>query len=151
MIFFRGYGDFPTDEMNGRGNARSLWMGILWALTSGSGVAVALLQGMTGPLIGVAISASLLPPVVNCGLFWALACIYQIYPDKKLPHVKGESYQGNSSYEMLYTDYIPTEFLIRGIVSGLLTVINVVSIAFLILFFKFFKSPFCVFLRFVFS
>lgn len=53
--------------MKGRGNARSLWMGILWALTSGSGVAVALLQGSAGPLIGVAISASLLPPVVNCG------------------------------------------------------------------------------------
>lgn len=48
------------------GNARSLWMGVLWALTSGTGVAVALLQGAVGPLIGVAISASLLPPVVNC-------------------------------------------------------------------------------------
>lgn len=41
-------------------------MGVLWALTSGSGVALALLQGSAGPLIGVAISASLLPPVVNC-------------------------------------------------------------------------------------
>jgi len=41
-------------------------MGVLWALTSGTGVAVALLQGSAGPLIGVAISASLLPPVVNC-------------------------------------------------------------------------------------
>lgn len=51
------------------GNARSLWMGILWALTSGTGVAVALLQGAVGPLIGVAISASLLPPVVNCVSF----------------------------------------------------------------------------------
>lgn len=30
-----------------RGNARALWMGVLWALTSGSGVAVALLQGCT--------------------------------------------------------------------------------------------------------
>lgn len=41
-------------------------MGVMWALTSGTGVAVALLQGAVGPLIGVAISASLLPPVVNC-------------------------------------------------------------------------------------
>lgn len=41
-------------------------MGVLWALPSGTGVAVALLQGSSGPLIGVAISASLLPPVVNC-------------------------------------------------------------------------------------
>lgn len=123
-----GFGDFPTEEMKGRGNARSLWMGILWALTSGSGVAVALLQGSAGPLIGVAISASLLPPVVNCGLFWALACIWLIYPDKKMPHVKGEPYFGNSSYQMMYTNYIPTEFLISGIVSGLLTVINVICI-----------------------
>lgn len=49
-----------------RGNVRSLWMGVLWALTSGTGVALALLQGSAGPLIGIAISASLLPPVVNC-------------------------------------------------------------------------------------
>ncbi|XP_055634798.1 uncharacterized protein LOC129774822 [Toxorhynchites rutilus septentrionalis] len=123
-----GFGDFPTEEMKGRGNARSLWMGILWALTSGSGVAVALLQGSAGPLIGVAISASLLPPVVNCGLFWALACIWLIYEDIKIPHLKGEAYTGNSSYEFVYTNYIPTEFLISGIVSGLLTVINVICI-----------------------
>ncbi|KFB49214.1 AGAP009795-PA-like protein [Anopheles sinensis] len=123
-----GFGDFPTEEMKGRGNARSLWMGILWALTSGSGVAVALLQGSAGPLIGVAISASLLPPVVNCGLFWALACIWLIYEDIKMPHLKGELYTGNSSYEFIYTNYIPTEFLINGIVSGLLTVINVICI-----------------------
>lgn len=49
-----------------RGNVRALWMGVLWALTSGTGVALALLQGSAGPLIGIAISASLLPPVVNC-------------------------------------------------------------------------------------
>jgi uncharacterized membrane protein len=46
--------------------ARSLWIGVLWALPSGTGVALALLQGSAGPLIGVAISASLLPPAVNC-------------------------------------------------------------------------------------
>ncbi|CAO1377115.1 unnamed protein product [Diamesa tonsa] len=123
-----GSGDFPTEEMKGRGNARSLWMGVLWALTSGSGVAVALLQGSAGPLIGVAISASLLPPVVNCGLFWALACIWLIYDDIKIPHLKGEAHTGNSSYQFIYTNYIPTEFLINGIVSALLTVVNVICI-----------------------
>uniref|UniRef100_A0A1B0ESY2 Uncharacterized protein n=2 Tax=Lutzomyia longipalpis TaxID=7200 RepID=A0A1B0ESY2_LUTLO len=109
-------------------NARSLWMGVLWALTSGTGVAVALLQGSAGPLIGVAISASLLPPVVNCGLFWALACIWLIYEDVKMPHLKGEPYTGNSSYVPIYTDYIPTEFFVNGIVSCLLTVVNVICI-----------------------
>ncbi|XP_073824002.1 uncharacterized protein [Musca autumnalis] len=123
-----GSGDWPTEEMRGRGNVRSLWMGVLWALTSGTGVAVALLQGSAGPLIGVAISASLLPPVVNCGLFWALACIWLIYPGTRIPHIKGEAMNETSTYPFLYTDYLPTEFLINGIVSCLLTVINVICI-----------------------
>lgn len=60
------------------GNARSLWMGVAWALTSGSGVALALLLGASGPLIGVAISASLLPPVVNCVSIIEKSSKYQI-------------------------------------------------------------------------
>ncbi|XP_033149539.1 uncharacterized protein LOC108607121 [Drosophila busckii] len=120
--------DWPTEEMRGRGNVRSLWMGVLWALTSGTGVAVALLQGSAGPLIGVAISASLLPPVVNCGLFWSQACIWLIYPEKRIPHLKNEAMNSTSAYPFLYTDYLPTEFLINGIVSACLTVVNVICI-----------------------
>ncbi|CAF4756610.1 unnamed protein product [Pieris macdunnoughi] len=123
-----GYGDWPTEEMKARGNVRSLWMGVLWALTSGTGVALALLQGSAGPLIGIAISASLLPPVVNCGLFWALACIWLLYPDVKIPHLKGESYTGNSTYEPLYHSYLPIEFAVNGIVSCCLTIVNVICI-----------------------
>ncbi|XP_033231731.1 uncharacterized protein LOC117182734 [Belonocnema kinseyi] len=124
-----GYNDWPTDEMKGRGNYRSLWMGVLWALPSGTGVAVALLQGSNGPLIGVAISASLLPPVVNCGLFWALGCIWLIYRPIKMPHIKGESYTDfNSSYQYVYTDYLPVEFFCNGIISACLTFVNVVCI-----------------------
>ncbi|XP_064548099.1 uncharacterized protein LOC135435123 isoform X2 [Drosophila montana] len=120
--------DWPTEEMRGRGNVRALWMGVLWALTSGTGVAVALLQGSAGPLIGVAISASLLPPVVNCGLFWSMACIWLIYPEKRIPHLKNEAMNSTSAYPFLYTDYLPTEFLINGIVSACLTVVNVICI-----------------------
>ncbi|XP_057328732.1 uncharacterized protein LOC130669717 isoform X2 [Microplitis mediator] len=124
-----GYNDWPTDEMKGRGNYRSLWMGVLWALPSGTGVAVALLQGSNGPLIGVAISASLLPPVVNCGLFWALGCIWLIYRPIKMPHMKGESYTDlNSSYKYVYTDYLPVEFFCNGIISACLTFVNVICI-----------------------
>eukprot|EP00099_Drosophila_melanogaster_P000991 NP_001036351.2 uncharacterized protein Dmel_CG34109 [Drosophila melanogaster] len=120
--------DWPTEEMRGRGNVRALWMGVLWALTSGTGVAVALLQGSAGPLIGVAISASLLPPVVNCGLFWSLACIWLIYPEKRIPHLKNEAMNATSAYPFLYTNYLPTEFLINGIVSACLTIVNVICI-----------------------
>ena len=38
---------------------------MLIALPSGAGVALSLLGGNTGSLVGVAISASLLPPAVN--------------------------------------------------------------------------------------
>jgi len=51
-----------------------------------------------------------------------------IYDDIKIPHLKGEAYTGNSSYVPIYTNYIPTEFLINGIVSALLTVVNVICI-----------------------
>ncbi|XP_045766700.1 uncharacterized protein LOC123868293 isoform X2 [Maniola jurtina] len=123
-----GFGDWPTEEMKSRGNVRSLWMGVLWALTSGTGVALALLQGSAGPLIGIAISASLLPPVVNCGLYWALACIWLLYPGVKIPHIKGEPYYGNSSYVPLYHPYLPIEFAVNGIVSCCLTIVNVICI-----------------------
>lgn len=59
----------------------------------------------------------------------ALACIWMIYGDeKKIPHLKGEPVTGNSSYVFVYTNYIPTEFLINGIISALLTVVNVICI-----------------------
>ena len=48
-----------------RGMLRSLWVGVLIAIPSGAGVALSLLGGNTGSLVGVAISASLLPPAVN--------------------------------------------------------------------------------------
>jgi hypothetical protein len=38
-------------------------------------VALSVLGGNAGSLVGVAISASLLPPAVNAGLFWALALV----------------------------------------------------------------------------
>lgn len=47
------------------GLQRSLWVGMLIALPSGAGVALSILGGNTGSLVGVAISASLLPPAVN--------------------------------------------------------------------------------------
>lgn len=62
------------------------------------------------------------------GIYWALACIWLIYDGVKIPHIKGEPYTGNSSYAFIYTDYIPTEFFISGIVSGLLTIVNVICI-----------------------
>lgn len=51
--------------VNYRGVPRGLWVGVFIALPSGIGVALSVLGGNSGSLIGVAISASLLPPAVN--------------------------------------------------------------------------------------
>ncbi|KAE8737215.1 hypothetical protein FOCC_FOCC017320 [Frankliniella occidentalis] len=123
-------GNWPTDEMLGRGHYRSLWIGVLWALPSGTGVALALLQGMAGPLIGVAISASLLPPIVNCGLLWGLTCTKLIYGDKmKIPYRVGDVINSTvSSYVPVYSDHLPNELVINGIISFCLFLVNVCCI-----------------------
>ncbi|KDR09915.1 hypothetical protein L798_00352, partial [Zootermopsis nevadensis] len=125
-----GTGDWPTEEMKARGMARSLWIGVLWALPSGTGVALALLQGSAGPLIGVAISASLLPPAVNCGIMWGLACIVLIYDDVRIPYLKGENYSGPTEAKLTYTtmDKYPSELAIMGIISFCLTLVNIACI-----------------------
>ena len=48
-----------------RGMTRGLWVGALISLPSGAGVALSVLGGNVGSLVGVAISASLLSPAVN--------------------------------------------------------------------------------------
>ena len=55
---------------------RSLWVGVLIALPSGAGVALSILGGNTGSLVGVAISASLLPPAVNAASRLLLTLLY---------------------------------------------------------------------------
>lgn len=63
------------------------------------------------------------------GLFWALSCIWLIRHETiKLPHIKGEPYTGNSSFVPFYSDYMPTEFCISGIVSASLTIVNIMCI-----------------------
>ena len=75
--YYNGSGSqWPTQEMVSRGNGRSLVTGVAIAIPSGAGVALSVLGGNVGSLVGVAISASLLPPAVNAGLFWAIACVY---------------------------------------------------------------------------
>ena len=73
-----GASQWPTQEMISRGELRALWVGVLIAIPSGAGVALSVLGGNAGSLVGVAISASLLPPAVNAGLFWALSVVLVI-------------------------------------------------------------------------
>eukprot|EP00970_Alexandrium_tamarense_P011498 scaffold2510_cov215-Alexandrium_tamarense.AAC.4 len=68
--------NWPTDEMAVRCTMSNFYVGIPIAFFSGLGVAVSLLDDQTNSLVGVAISASLLPPAVNCGVVWVAYAFY---------------------------------------------------------------------------
>eukprot|EP00011_Vannellida_sp_DIVA3-517-6-12_P001580 CAMPEP_0114610786 /NCGR_PEP_ID=MMETSP0168-20121206/3780_1 /TAXON_ID=95228 ORGANISM="Vannella sp., Strain DIVA3 517/6/12" /NCGR_SAMPLE_ID=MMETSP0168 /ASSEMBLY_ACC=CAM_ASM_000044 /LENGTH=308 /DNA_ID=CAMNT_0001821739 /DNA_START=50 /DNA_END=973 /DNA_ORIENTATION=+ len=59
---------WPTSEMSSRGVWQALVFGLLVASPSGVGVALSITSGGIASLVGVAISASLLPPAVNTGM-----------------------------------------------------------------------------------
>ena len=67
--------DWPTNEMSSRTETSGLIVGVAIAIPSGVGVALSVLGGNSGSMVGVAISASLLPPAVNTGLYWSMAMI----------------------------------------------------------------------------
>mmetsp|Transcript_10029 Transcript_10029/g.25032 ORF Transcript_10029/g.25032 Transcript_10029/m.25032 type:complete len:497 (-) Transcript_10029:142-1632(-) len=62
--------EWPTKEMEARATMESFYIGIPIAFASGLGVAVSVLDEQTSSLVGVAISASLLPPAINAGMLW---------------------------------------------------------------------------------
>ena len=68
-----GWGNIGTIEMVSRTSTPNLLIGFVIAVPSGAGVALSLLGKNGNSLVGVAISASLLPPAVNCGLYFAFA------------------------------------------------------------------------------
>ena len=61
--------------MLGRTGWSCLVVGVFIAVPSGVGVALAVLGGNQAGGVGVAISASLLPPAVNTGLLFAMSLI----------------------------------------------------------------------------
>ncbi|CAN0414429.1 unnamed protein product, partial [Hapterophycus canaliculatus] len=75
---------WPTHEMETRGNAWGLLTGICIAIPSGMAVALSILSKNVNSLVGVAISASLLPPAVNTGLCLAVALVG---PNVRLFHI----------------------------------------------------------------
>ena len=123
--------------MRSRGELRNLWIGSLVALPSGAAVALSILSGAQCSLIGVAISASLLPPCVNAGLLWAHATIQFLRSTTEYAiqtNITGQIFSLKPSrvpgpnYEAVYYPLdISTECMVLGIVSICLTVVNVVS------------------------
>lgn len=68
-----------TSEMKGRGDPYNFFTGIVFAIASGVVVGNGASSGGTNALVGVAISASLLPPLVNSGICIAYALLGPIW------------------------------------------------------------------------
>lgn len=116
-----GIGEGLTNEMLSRCELHSLVVGILIALPSGAAIAIAILGENIGSLVGVAISASLLPPAVNAGLLWALSCVYLIFMND------GDRY--NSVIKTnFYSDHQSVELAVLGCISMCVTLTNVLCI-----------------------
>lgn len=68
-----GYPELVSQEIATRTTYHSLIAGVFVAIPSGAGVALGITSGGINALVGVAISAALLPPMVNTGLCLAFA------------------------------------------------------------------------------
>jgi len=107
--------EWPTAEMDGRGQALNLVFGVLVASPSGIAVALSLTASNVAGLVGVAISASLLPPAVNAGMSFN----YAIFGP------------------LLFDDVDRTRMLINAGTSFSLTMVNIACInIFAMMFFK---------------
>ncbi|XP_064486516.1 uncharacterized protein LOC135398901 isoform X2 [Ornithodoros turicata] len=130
---------WPNSEMSSRGHWRSLWVGALVALPSGGGVAMAILGGNSACLVGVAISASLLPPIINTGLLWSLSLVKvfkSLTQENILINATGtvisvpQAFVAPANFQPYYFDRysMHKECAMLGAVSFSLTVVNIICI-----------------------
>ena len=84
MLAISSTENWPTTEMSSRTGWSCLVVGLAVAVPSGVGVAISVLGGNSGSMVGVAISASLLPPAVNTGIYWAMALMSYGFEDSLL-------------------------------------------------------------------
>ncbi|XP_053961316.1 uncharacterized protein LOC128865215 [Anastrepha ludens] len=116
-----GNGEGLTAEMLSRSELHSLLVGLFTAIPSGAAAAVAILGGNIGSLVGVAISASLLPPAINAGVLWALSLIYILFEtdDSRFNLiVKSRTFSDNQAKELV----------ILGVISMLVTISNIICV-----------------------
>lgn len=67
-----------STEMNSRGTLEGILAGVFIAIPSGCGVGLGVTSDTINPLVGCAISAALLPPIVNSGLALCLGVMFRV-------------------------------------------------------------------------
>ena len=86
------------------------------------------LGGNAGSLVGVAISASLLPPAVNAGFFWCLSMLIAATQGHIKMFGPRDSNMTFTEYKAQYSDSQALEAFILGVVSLALTILNIICI-----------------------
>jgi uncharacterized hydrophobic protein (TIGR00271 family) len=130
---------WPTPEMTVRGNWQNFLVALPVAFFSGLGVAVSLLDDQTSSLVGVAISASLLPPAVNSGILWVAFAFYErdiLGSRAGLPTLLYEPSDPEGSDNAEPEAQERTDFRSAGLISLSLTLANIflITIASMIMF-----------------
>lgn len=117
--FSRGEG--LTNEMLSRCELHSLIVGIFIAIPSGAAVAISILGENIGSLVGVAISASLLPPAVNSGVLWALATMFMF-------HQQDDTKYNVVIHTKFWSEHQAVELFVLGSLSMAVTISNVICV-----------------------
>lgn len=112
--------NWPNPEQLGRCTWQNFYVGLPIAFFSGLGVAVSLLDEQVNSLVGVAISASLLPPAVNAGTIWVAYGYFDKYRD--------EGVLGVDATDDAINSVTHEDFSRGGMVSLLLTLANIVLV-----------------------
>jgi uncharacterized hydrophobic protein (TIGR00271 family) len=71
--------ELHSEEMESRGTSSAFVGGFMTAVPSGIGVALGITGGGTNALVGVAISAALLPPIVNAAMCSTFSIWYNVF------------------------------------------------------------------------
>jgi uncharacterized hydrophobic protein (TIGR00271 family) len=118
--------DWPTSEMSTRGQLDTFLVALPVAFFSGLGVAVSLLDEQTNSLVGVAISASLLPPAVNAGILWVAYVFVKggVLATASQPSLTVETYTVSNDEE----EYDSKEYRRMGFFSLFVTLANILLI-----------------------
>ena len=91
-------------------------------------MSASVLGGNAGSLVGVAISASLLPPAVNAGFFWCLSLLIGVTEGKIKMFGPLDANLTFTEYKPQYSDSQTLEAFILGVVSLALTILNIICI-----------------------
>lgn len=88
------FGDaLVSNEVDSRGTATGLLVGLFIALPAGGAGALALMGNGNAALVGVGIAVALLPPLVNSGLLFAMSVVYYFEPPVVLTHQERHEFQ----------------------------------------------------------